>query len=410
MNQHESERKQKIAIFGHFNSNNFGNESTLQAILCHLRRLYPDAKFVCICTSAETTIATHEIETVPLSEPFFKSWVPRSPFTRALRRICVGLPSEPLRWVIGFMRLSHVQLLIVPGTGLLTDAWGVLSWGPYNLFKWTLLAKACRCKVLFVSVGAGPIYGTLGRWFVKSALSMGDFRSYRDASTMEYLRGIGFNSDKDRVYPDLVFSLPQEMIPHQHARSSRAVVGLGVMEYQGKYSIAKPRYAIYLAYLENLVIVVKWLLARGYDVRLLSGDLGDTRARHEFKALLSQRLSVADQSRILDEPIHSVEAILSQITATDLVVATRFHNIVMALICNKPVISISFHHKCESLMNAMGLTDYCLDINDLQANKLIEKFSELEKNAGKVKNVISENTAAARAALDEQYEILSAIA
>jgi polysaccharide pyruvyl transferase WcaK-like protein len=410
MNQHKSERKQKIAIYGHFNSTNFGNESTLQAILYHLRRLYPDAQFACICTRAETSIVTHQMETILLSENFFQSWVPRNAFTRVLRRVCVGLASEPLQWVRGLMKLGRTDVLIVPGTGVLTDAYGLLGWGPYNLLKWTLLAKACRCKLFFVSVGAGPIYGTLGRWFVKLALSLSDFRSYRDDSTVQYLKGIGFDSGKDRVYPDLVFSLPEEMIPHQHTgRSGRAIVGLGLMEYQWKYSVAKPRDAIYYAYLENLVTVVEWLLAREFDVRLLSGDLRDTQATDEFKALLRERLSISDQSHIIDEPICSIEALLSQITATDLVVATRFHNIVMALVCNKPVISISFHHKCESLMSAMGLAKYCMDINNLQANNLIEKISDLEKNADKIKVLISEKTRAARAALDEQYKLFSMI-
>ena len=57
-------------------------------------------------------------------------------------------------------------MLIVPGTGLLTDAYGLLNWGPYNLLKWSLIAKLCRCKLLFVSIGAGPVYGTLGKYFI----------------------------------------------------------------------------------------------------------------------------------------------------------------------------------------------------------------------------------------------------
>jgi len=147
-------------------------------------------------------------------------------------------------------------------------------------------------------------------------------------------------------------------------------------------------------------------LAREYDVRLLSGDLGDIQARQEFTALLRQQLSVFDEAHIIDEPTCSVEDILSQIVATDFVVATRFHNVVMALICNKPVISISFHHKCESLMNAMGLAEYCLDINDLHADRLMEKICDLEKNADKIKSLISEKTKAAREALAEQYNFI----
>jgi polysaccharide pyruvyl transferase WcaK-like protein len=406
MKQHESKQK-KIAIYGHFNSTNFGNESTLQAVLYHLRRFYPEAKVICICTYPDTTVATHHVNAIGLSEAFFDSWVPTNGFTRLLRRLCVGLPSEPFRWVRGFIKLRGTEMLIIPGTGLLTDAYGLLSWGPYNLFKWSLIAKACRCKLVFLSVGAGPIYGILGRNFIKFALALADFRSYRDNSTRQYLKGIGFDSDKDRVYPDLVFSLPTQVTSNQRSRKgSRAVVGLGVMEYAGKYSISRPRDAIYLAYLENLVDAVKWLVAHEYDVRLLSGDLGDMQSRQEFKALLRERLSACDEGRIIDEPIYSVQDVWSQIAATDFVVATRFHNIVMSLLCEKPVISISFHHKCASLMDAMSLAQYCLDINNFQADELIEKICDLEINANKIKVLISEKTMAARTALNEQYHFI----
>ena len=86
--------------------------------------------------------------------------------------------------------------------------------------------------------------------------------------------------------------------------------------------------------------------------------------------------------------------------------ATRFHNVLLALLCNKPVISISFHHKCNSLMSAMGLSEYCLDINDLKADKLIEKFCDLEINANKVKPLIREKAREFRETLDEQYKLI----
>jgi len=303
------------------------------------------------------------------------------------------------------MRLRRTDMLIIPGTGLLTDAYGLLSWGPYNMFKWSLIAKICRCKLLFVSVGAGPIYGALGRCFVKSVLSLADFRSYRDKSTMQYLKGIGLRTHTDRVYPDLVFSLPEAAIPNEDTKKSRrSVVGLGLMAY----AAIAPRLSneVYLTYLENLVRVVRWLLAHEYDVRLLSGDLGDMRARREFRDLLRERLSVRDEGRIIDEPVFSVENLLSQIAATDIVVATRFHNVLLALLCNKPVISISFHHKCESLMSAMGLSGYCLDINDLTVDSLIEKFCDVETNVSKLKPLIREKVGEFRKALDEQYKFI----
>jgi polysaccharide pyruvyl transferase WcaK-like protein len=299
-------------------------------------------------------------------------------------------------------------MLIIPGTGLLTDAGGLLlNWGPYNLLKWSLIAKACRCKLLLVSVGAGPIYGTLGRWFVRLILSLADFRSYRDNSTRKYLEGVGFHANNDRVYPDLVFSLPETVIPRPGCKkSSRPIVGLGVMVYTGKYSDPIPNDKTYLAYLENLVTFVKWLLAHEYDISLLIGDLSDIDATKEFRGLLREHLTICDQEHIIDKPIRSVEDLLSQIVATDVVVVTRFHNVLLSLLCNKPVVSISFHHKCESLMSAMGLSEYCLDIHDLKADRLIRKFCKMQANAEKIKPLIEGKVNEFRETLDEQYKFI----
>jgi polysaccharide pyruvyl transferase WcaK-like protein len=298
-------------------------------------------------------------------------------------------------------------MLIVPGTGLLTDAYGLAGWGPYGMFKWSLLAKACRCKLLFIGVGAGPVNGVLSRWFVKSALSLADFRSYRDDSSKQYLKSIGFHSDNDGVCPDLVFSLSQAVIPHQGTKkNARSVVGIGVMSYTGMYGVSAPNNKTYLAYLETLVSIVRWLLAHEYDIRLLIGDLADISATQEFKALLKDRLTGWDENRVIDDPVFSVQDLLSQIAETEFVVATRFHNVLLALLCNKPVVSISFHHKCESLMSAMGLSAYCLDINALRADNLIEKFSELEKSAGKLKPLICEKVGMFRNTLEEQYKFV----
>jgi polysaccharide pyruvyl transferase WcaK-like protein len=406
MREHRTKRA-KIALFGHFDSTNFGNESTLQAFLYHLRLFQPDAEVTCISTGPGATVETYHIEAIPIAERFINSWTPQNLLMRVLRRICVGLPTEAYQWVKGLIRLGGTDMLIVPGTGLLTDADGLFNWGPYGLFKWSLIAKVCRCKLLLVSVGAGPIYGTLGRWFVKSILSLADFRSFRDTSTKDYLKGIGCRTDNALVYPDLAFSLPEAVIPRRELRKSRrSVIGLGVMVYAGKYSVATSNDTTYPTYLETLVRFVKWLLNHEFDVRLLSGDLPDMRARQEFMVLLRDQLSVCDEGHIIDEPIYSVESLLSQIVATDIVVATRFHNALLALLCDKPVISISFHNKCESLMSAMGLSEYCLDINDLKADRLIEKFCQLEANSDIIKPSMRAKVREFREALDEQYKFI----
>jgi polysaccharide pyruvyl transferase WcaK-like protein len=395
----------RIAFFGHFDSTNFGNEATLQAVLYNLRRLQPAAEFICISSGPKATIATHQIQAIPITEVFLPSWEPRRKLTGILRKLLVGLPSEPYRWMKNLAQLKRVDAVIVPGTGLLNDADGFSSRGPYNIFKWFLMARLCGCKLIFLSVGGGPLYGALSRRFVRGALSFADYRSYRDHSTMSYLGSIGFPSHHDLIYPDLVFSLPASAIrPSDSTSKRRIVVGLGIMVYAGRYSIATASDAVYLEYLKHLTIFVKWLFDHDYDIRLLSGDLMDSRARQDFKDFLRQQLPQLDFKRVVDEPVNSVEEALSQIAKTDFVVATRFHSVLFAILCNKPVVSISFHHKCESLMLAMGLDDYCLNINKLNASELIEVFCNLERNSDILKEMIRVKAEEFREALDDQYQ------
>ena len=399
--------QRKICFFGHFGSANFGNEITLQSILQHLRRRLPEARVACICSGPEALGATQKIETVPISPTYVRPWRLRTRLARLLRRVFIGVPSELYRWLDAFKTLKGTDTLIIPGTGLLTDAFSLFGWGPYNLFKWSLIAKLRGCEVFFVSVGAGPIYSTLGRYFVKSALSMADFRSYRDDASMAYLKGIGFPTNGDRVYPDLAFSLPEITIPHDdEKRAGRPVVGLGVMEYAGMYSVEKLRNGFYQEYLDNLVAFAGWLLAHDCVIRLLIGDVGDRSASKEFKSLLKASFGAYDEDRIIDQPALSEEQLLPQIAATDIVVATRFHNVLLALVLNKPVIAISFHHKCASLMSDMGLAEYCHDINHMNAGRLIEQFQSVEKNAEKLKPLIRQGVEQSRKALDEQYKLI----
>jgi polysaccharide pyruvyl transferase WcaK-like protein len=398
----------QIAIFGYFAGFNFGNDSTLQAVIYHIQRRLPTARITCICTNPEAATRLYNIDAVPLDGIRVKPHLFRTtPFGKMLRPLIFGIPGELYRWFEALRVLKGIQILIVSGSGLLTDANGILNFGPYHLFKWALMAKLCRCKLIFLSVGAGPIFSTRGRWLIKAALALSDFRSYRDQATKKCLNAIGVQTGGDNVSPDLTFSLPKTILPPDNPPAGcRPVVGLGLMLYQGEFSASKSNSSSYLKYLGALRLFVKWLLSRGYDVRLLTGDLHDRGAVRDFKKLLNGDAVLYDGKRILEEPITSVEDLLSQLMATEAVVATRFHNTLLALLLNKPTISIAFHQKCVSLMSDMGLSEYCQNFEELNADKLIAQFCELEKNATSLKVLIRTRTVEFRRALNQQYDVI----
>ncbi|HEY9715455.1 MAG TPA: polysaccharide pyruvyl transferase family protein, partial [Chroococcales cyanobacterium] len=349
----------------------------------------------------------HGIPTWPICSTIVADWRSQSRIIRAFRSIFIGIPSELYRWVEAFQTLKGTNVLFVPGTGLLTDAFGLRSWGPYSLFKWLLIAKLRGCKVAVVSVGAGPVYTRTGRWFVRRALALADYRSYRDPESRDYLHSIFPKAAADRVYPDLAFSVRgKERSSPAQKEHRRPVIGLGLMLYHHRLSGDAETNSTYSAYLEQLIVFVRWALAHGYDIRLLIGELSDKSVIAEFKALMKVRLPEYCEQRIVDGMVESAQDLLAQLPETDVVVATRFHNILLAMLFNKPVISISFHQKCSSLMKDMGLEEYCQDIKQLDAERLIRQFIEIEKNMGSLCQMIGSKVADRRSALDEQYQIL----
>ena len=156
-------RRNRISIFGNFGSPNPGNESTLLAILSRLRLAYPDCEINCICLHPQVVAQTAGIEGVSITTREARIWDRRVPLARRVPMAFVGASLELLQYVRAFKALKGSEMLIVPGTGLVNGRVRHHHWGPYNQFKWVLVAKLRRCRILYVSVGAGPLTSTAGR-------------------------------------------------------------------------------------------------------------------------------------------------------------------------------------------------------------------------------------------------------
>ena len=396
-----------ISFFGHFGSTNFGNEATLIACLSNLQRLLPGADFRCICTHPEKVAAAYKISSTPINRPRTKRWMPKSRVGRIVGFAVFGIPYEISRWYDAYTALKGTDLLIVPGTGLLTDAFGILlSWGPYNLLKWSLMAKLRGCGVYFISVGAGPLTSRIGKSFVKWATGLADFRSFRDSSSIEYMNSIGFRRIGDPVCPDLAFSLPMGVDARENPATTEGqlTVGIGIMLGSSMYGYV-PDTLAYQGYLESVTALIKHLVKRGHHIQLLIGEDGDLVP--EFQCLLNERLTSSEAEHVKSVPATSFEEVTRQIANTDFVIATRFHNVLFALLASKPTISISFHHKCKSLMSSMNLSEYCMDLAELSADILIDKAIAIETNFDRLSLLIKTHNELFRNVLEEQYQMIA---
>jgi len=403
-------RKQtKVSFFGNFGQGNLGNEGTLQAILDNLRTGLPDAEMNCICTGPAATATTYNIAAFPIHETFVKRELLQSNrLAKLVRKIFIGIPIEFYRWIRAICTLRDTDLLIVPGTQFLSDnltgPWG----GPYMVFKWSVVAKLRRCKVLFVSVGVGPLRHSISRFFVKFALRLADFRSYRDPASKQYVGSIGFNQANDPVYPDLAFSLPITSVPRAGGSDGgRPVIAVGVQDYHGQFAPWLRELSAddtYRCYIDRMTAFVAWLLEHSYTVRLVIGDVSyDTQVLADLQRALTEREIRYESHHLIAEPIESLEQLISQLATSDIVVSPRFHNLVFGLLLNKPVFALSYHEKFSALLESSDLARFNVPIEHADPETITERFCELERNRGELKRKISENVVRYRAALAEQY-------
>jgi polysaccharide pyruvyl transferase WcaK-like protein len=389
----------RIVLFGLFGCGNLGNDGSLETMLGFLKRVRPHATIVCVCDEPQVVSRSLDVDAVPIRQP-------SKPIGGRLGRILL----QPFRKLREFGRACHhmrrTDVMIIPGTGILDDFGERPQGMPLKLFTWCLAARLCGTKIAFVCIGAGPIRRRVNRWLMLRAASLAHYRSYRDEISREFMESVGFDTTNDRVYPDIVFKLPApDARERPSTRFPHLTVGVGVMSYRGWYGYAEGGDRIFGRYIEKLSEFVVHLLDGGYGVRLLTGELGDKRA---VDALLAKLRAARPEAanRITAEPSYSLGELMEQMSKTEIVVATRFHNIVCALKMGKPTISLGYARKNDVLMAGMGLGDYCQHIEQFSVPVLIEQFDALVQNRDALARKVRMKVSDLGKQLDRQEEFL----
>jgi polysaccharide pyruvyl transferase WcaK-like protein len=366
-------RSERIVLFGLFGSGNSGNDGSMEAMLRFLRQARPEADLACICADPELIASRYSVPTVPIDWSFSKL----RHLSRTPKRL-VAIPAKLIDLVQTFRRLRRVRLVIIPGTGILDD-FSERPWRmPYSILKWCLAARLVGAKIAFVSIGAGPINHPASRWLMTTAARLAHYRSYRDEISRDFMESIGLDVSRDPVYPDIAFKLPAPESEDSATGTGRPLrVGVGLMSYSGWYNFSERSSEIYATYIEKMSRFVLWLLDQGHHIRFLQGETSDRRAIDDVLRSVLSQCSEAAGERIVAEPTSSLHDLMGQIARTDIVVATRFHNIVCALKLGRPTVSLGYARKNDVLLADMGLSEFCQHVEEFDLDRLVDQFSRL---------------------------------
>lgn len=424
----------RIAVLGNYGNRNLGDEATLQSVLQFVHQRCPWVEVCALSEYPAETRRRHGIDAMPsavdardgdqAAEPTLpprppqrevsglggrlKARLKRLPVLFAALRAVVNTP-RALREAAAYLRFSarcfvflrRVDLLVVAGGGQLSDHFNGV-WGfPLQLFSWCLLARCAGAQVAVLHVGAGPIGGAASRVLFRWTLGLATYRSYRDERSRSLVEGIGVR-DAGPVGPDLVFGWEPTLESRpEPAVLPRRTVGLNVYPYRDwRYS---PVYdpSAYATYVERIAELALWLLEQGYRVRLFPTQLrADVRVIADVLGTLKSRLATEMQERLEVASIAAVEDVANEIRHCDVIVATRFHAIVVAMLLGKPVLALCPEPKMSDLMVAMGQAAYSLPLDTLDVSGTIARFVELEANHERVAAELADHVGRARQRLD----------
>ncbi len=381
----------RVGLFGLLGTGNLGNDGSLAAVLGHLRAEHPDARIEVFCSGPEEVTARYGVPATRMN--WYRAEYSTASGVGAVVRKGLGKLVDAFRtaaWVRG------QDVVIVPGMGVLETTLPLRPWGwPYSLLLLSLSGRLLGTKVVLLAVGAGTVADRANRTLLVGSARLASYRSYRDEISRDALRSMGVDTSRDPVHTDLAFALPDPDVP-----AERGVVGVGVMDYHGGNADRGRAEEIHRAYVTGMTEFVHRLGRDGREVRLFVGD-------HVDEAVAERIIAATGTGRLVRTS--TLDELLQEMARVDVVVASRYHNVLVALKLGKPTVAVGYAEKSDALMAELGLGEFCQSIRDLDVDRLVKQFTALEERDAELRAVLAERNAEVRARVGRQLAELSAL-
>jgi polysaccharide pyruvyl transferase WcaK-like protein len=420
-----------VVVFGNYGNGNLGDEATLQALLDLLKSRLPEAEIVAFAMNPADTSRRHRIRAEPatrraaraapiaggpvaIASPTsrrqtLKARLQRVPLLFRLARgvlrflgALARVVADPLLEVRHFKTLRRADCLLIGGGGQLSEPVDVFASLPLQVLRMTLLAKLARTRVLVLNVGVIPLRRRSTRLLVRTALRLADYRSVRDGLSGTLADRIG--APATEVYPDLTYALERPDAPD---RGPGRTVAVNVFpHFDGRYlPTAGTRYQTYLDTLSSLTLE---LLRRGYSVVLVQTQLlADPSALADLRVRLADTIGWETlEPRLLERSISSVDDLLGVLRASDVVIATRYHAVVLGFALGRPVLALAGHAKVVQEMTEMGQEPFLFRIDDADSAALLAAFERMEAARDGLDTDLEQRVSAKRAQLAQQFDLL----
>jgi len=436
-----------IGLLHHMGGGNLGDDGTFAAVMQNIKSRWPTAAIVGLTMNPEDTQKRHGIPAYPIRQrtwsqgassgsgsgsdtTSFKQKVKKAlrkypvifDFFSAINFLVFTLPGYLFRELVMFAKAFRVvrtlDMLIVCGGGQLVESSGG-PWHfvggpfqfPFTIFKWIFLARLTNARCVILNVGAGPLVTFLGKHFIRRALAMADYASFRDPDSQTLIKQIGVERPTHLIC-DSAYSLNLTSLDSglNAKKQNRKTVGFAPMAYGDPRLSPKHDPSIYNDFIRRLAAFAAWLLQNGYDVTLFCTDIGiDPPTIVDIENILETQYGFSskdDHGPLRRVHQWTAKELLLNMSSMDYAVVCRFHAVVFAHILNIPVLAINHHAKVKSQMADLGLAEYCVEMDDCGLPALIKTFNSLVTKREEVRNQMVERLSDYRGKLSEQFDQL----
>jgi len=296
-----------------------------------------------------------------------------------------------------FISAVHDADIVIHAPG--GPAIGDLYSGKYGVneffYLYRLLIPTLKGKpVFFYAPSMGPFSGRLRNLIRKFVLKKTTAIILREEISSKYLKGqLGLDS---YVTLDSAFqnNMPEDYIKKYTNISeilkiveNEKIVGMTLTDLKWH-----PVYTNYNGLSETIMHslqdIIRYLISKGYVILLMPQLFGEF-----VDVSLLENLRELDKKKISILPTN-VDSYVQQIIISKLfcVIGMRYHPNIFAAKGNVPSIAIYYEHKTKGFMEKLRRTDLMIDVEEISASKIIEKFTYLEENYNTIKEQLKKKT------------------
>lgn len=390
----------RIGLLGMYASRNLGDVAIQLAVMSALHARHDNIEFVGLCQDPEDTVRTFNIAAIAssgkgelltpatLAETLRKE--PRAHETRWSRLTGKFYSLRQIQ-----RQMSSLDMLLISGSGQIDDFWGGPWAQPFRLMAWSFAARSQGKRVVVFGVGVDELRTSLGEWFCIRALNCAAICVVRDSGSREALRRLGYRRTID-VCADPAFHLDVK----EGARATGEAERFAVISPISRRAWPGPEDDSYDTYLSTLASVAEYLQERSLNVRFVCSQI---------------RMDPPIVDRILDRmkpgtirpafvDVKTVDEYLAAVKGAQLIVGSRLHALILALITGVPAVAISAVRKVHQQFADIGLADHAFAMQSLQLPELLARIDAIIAYPDQVREKVVKTTREFRSQNATQFD------